>query len=72
MKPSTTPAVLHLHMFDYLAYVKELNVVSKLSYRSTLGVFIGYAEGVKAYRIFNPVTRHVRTAWDVIFNEGRG
>jgi hypothetical protein len=35
-------------------------------------VFISYAEGVKAYRILDPVTRHVHTAWDVIFDEGCG
>jgi hypothetical protein len=35
-------------------------------------VFIGYAEGVKAYHILDPVTQHVRTARDVIFDEGHG
>jgi hypothetical protein len=35
-------------------------------------VFINYAEGSKAYRILDPVTQHVRTARDVVFNEGRG
>jgi hypothetical protein len=34
-------------------------------------MFIGYAEGVKAYCILNPMTWHVRTVWDVIFDEGR-
>jgi hypothetical protein len=37
-----------------------------------MDIFIGYAEGVKAYRILDLVTRRVRTVWDVIFNEGRG
>jgi hypothetical protein len=67
-----TPAVGHLHTFGRLAYVKELNAVSKLSDRSTSGVFIGYAEGVKAYRILDPVTQRVHTARDVIFDKGRG
>jgi hypothetical protein len=52
-----TPMIGHLHMFSYLAYVKELNAVGKLSDRSTPGMFISYAEGVKAYRILNPMTR---------------
>ena len=39
--------------------------------RSTPGVFIGYAEGSKAYRILHPGTQRVRTARDV-FDEGRG
>jgi hypothetical protein len=66
-----TPAVGHLRTFVCLAYVKGLNAVIKLSDESTSGVFIGYAEGVKAYHILNPVTLCVRTAWDVIFDEGR-
>jgi hypothetical protein len=33
-------------------------------------VFISYVEGVKAYRILDPVTRHVRMTQDVIFDEG--
>jgi hypothetical protein len=35
-------------------------------------VFIGYAESSKAYRILNPGTQRVRTAHDVVFDEGRG
>jgi hypothetical protein len=66
-----TPVVGHLRTFGCLVYVKELNTVSKLSDRSMLGVFIGYAEGVKVYRILDPVTRRVRTVGDVIFDEGR-
>jgi hypothetical protein len=58
-------------MFGCLAYVKELNAVSKLSDRSTLGVFISYAEGIKAYRILDLVTRRVHTARDAIFDQGR-
>jgi hypothetical protein len=29
-------------------------------------------KGIKAYRILDPVTQHVHTARDVIFDEGRG
>jgi hypothetical protein len=35
-------------------------------------VFIGYAEGSKAYHILDPGTLRVRTAHDVVFDEGRG
>jgi hypothetical protein len=35
-------------------------------------VFIGYAEGSKAYRILDPGTQRVRTTRDVVFDEGRG
>jgi hypothetical protein len=35
-------------------------------------VFIGYAEGSKAYRILDPGTQCVCTTRDVVFDEGRG
>ncbi|WVZ93487.1 LOW QUALITY PROTEIN: hypothetical protein U9M48_039462 [Paspalum notatum var. saurae] len=66
------PAVSHLRVFGCLAFVKELGHIGKLDDRSTPGVFIGYAEGSKAYRILDPGTRRVRTARDVVFDEGRG
>ena len=64
--------VSHLRVFGCLAFAKELNHVGKLDDRSTPGVFIGYAEGVKVYHILDPVTQHVRISRDVVFNEGRG
>jgi hypothetical protein len=39
---------------------------------STPGVFIGYTEGSKAYRILDPGTQRVCTTRDVVFDEGRG
>uniref|UniRef100_A0ACD5ZKI0 Uncharacterized protein n=1 Tax=Avena sativa TaxID=4498 RepID=A0ACD5ZKI0_AVESA len=66
------PAVSHLQVFGCLAFAKELGHIGKLDDRSTPGVFIGYAEGSKAYRILDPKTQRVRTARDVVFNEGRG
>ena len=59
-----------MRVFGYLAFAKELGHISKLD-RSTPGVFIGYAEGSKAYRILDPMTQRVRTARDVVFDEGR-
>ncbi|WVZ62289.1 hypothetical protein U9M48_012053 [Paspalum notatum var. saurae] len=66
------PAVSHLRVFGCLAFVKELGHIGKLDDRSTPGVFIGYAEGSKAYRILDLGTQRVRTARDVVFDEGRG
>ena len=66
------PAVSHLRVFGCLVFAKELGHISKLDDRSTPGVFIGYAEGSKAYHILDPKTQRVRTAHDVVFNEGRG
>src|SRR3954469_16813332 len=66
------PTVSHFRVFGCLAFAKELGHIGKLDDRSTPGVFIGYAEGSKAYRILDPKTQRVRTARDVVFNEGRG
>ncbi|KAK3124877.1 hypothetical protein QOZ80_7BG0595270 [Eleusine coracana subsp. coracana] len=66
------PTVSHLRTFGCLAFAKELGHIGKLDDRSTPGVFIGYAEGLKVYRILDPKTQHVRTARDVVFDEGRG
>jgi hypothetical protein len=66
------PAVSHLWVFGCLAFGKELDHIGKLNDRSTLGVFIGYAEGSKAYRILDPRTQRVCTTRDVVFDEGRG
>jgi hypothetical protein len=65
-------AVSHLWVFGCLAFGKELGHIGKLDARSTPGVFIGYAEGSKAYRILDPGTQRVRTTRDVVFDEGRG
>jgi transposase InsO family protein len=66
------PAVSHLRVFGCLAFTKELGHIGKLDDRSTPGVFIGCAEGSKAYHILDPGTLRVRTARDVVFDEGRG
>jgi hypothetical protein len=66
------PAVSHLRVFGCLAFTKELGHIDKLDNRSTPWVFIGYAEGSKAYRILDPGTLRVHTARDVAFDEGRG
>jgi hypothetical protein len=66
------PAVSHLQVFGYLAFGKELDHIGKLDDRSTPAVFIGYAEGSKAYRILDPGTQRVRTTRNVVFDEGRG
>jgi hypothetical protein len=64
--------VSRLWVFGCLMFGKELSHIDKLNDRSTPGVFIGYAEGSKAYRIIDPGTQRVRTTHDVVFDEGRG
>jgi hypothetical protein len=64
--------VSHLRVFDCLTFAKELGHIGKLNDKSTQRVFIGYAEGSKAYRILDPRTQRVRMTRDIAFNEGRG
>jgi hypothetical protein len=64
------PAVSHLQVFCCLAFGKELGHISKLDDRSTTAVFIGYAEGSKAYHILDPGTQRVCTMHDIVFDEG--
>jgi hypothetical protein len=64
------PAVSHLQVFGCLAFGKELGHIGKLDDRSTLGVFIGYTESSKAYRILDPGTQRVRMTCDVVFDKG--
>jgi hypothetical protein len=46
--------------------------VRKLDDRSRPGVFIGYADGTKAYRIYDQVSWRVLVSRDVVFDETRG
>ena len=59
----------HLSTFGYVAYTKDL---SQLDDRSCPGIFIGYADGAKAYRVLDPETQRVRVSRDVVFDESRG
>jgi transposase InsO family protein len=64
------PSVLNLWVFGCLAFDKELGHIGKLDDRSTSEVFIGYAEGSKAYHILDPGTQRVRMIHDIVFDEG--
>jgi hypothetical protein len=64
--------VSHLKIFGYVAYTRRLTQLHKLDDRDEAGVFIGYAEGAKAYCIYDPVSQRVRVSHDVVFDEGCG
>jgi hypothetical protein len=66
------PTVSHLKIFGCVAYTRRLTQLRKLDDRGEAGVFIGYAEGAKAYRIYDPMSQRVRVSRDVVFDEGRG
>ena len=66
------PSVSHLKVFGCVAYVKDLGQLRKLDDRGKPDIFIGYAEGAKAYRILDLATQRVKVSRDVVFDEGRG
>lgn len=67
------PAVSYLRTFGCLAYVKDVRPhLPKLSDCSKPMVLIGYADGAKAYKVFDPVSGRVQVSRDVIFDEGAG
>ena len=66
------PEVGYLRTFGCVAFTKNLSQLKKLDDRSIPGILIGYADGAKAYRIFDPATQRVRVSRDVVFDESRG
>jgi hypothetical protein len=64
------PAVHHLRTFGCVGHVKDTRPhLKKLDDRSTPMVFLGYADGSKAYRLFDPVGGRVHVSRDVVFDE---
>jgi hypothetical protein len=67
-----TPAVGHLRTFGCVAHMKRTGPgITKLSDRSMHVVFIGYEEGRKAYRVFDPVSKKLHITRDAVFEERR-
>lgn len=65
-------SVHHFRTFGCIAHVKRLGPgIDKLADRSTPMVMIGYEEGAKAYRVYDPVTKKLQVTRDVAFEEGR-
>jgi hypothetical protein len=64
------PSVAHLRVFGCTAYAhvpKERR--TKLDSKTTKCIFLGYYEGSKAYRLYDPETKKVVKSRDVIFVE---
>jgi len=65
------PEVGYLRTFGCVAFTKDLSQLKKLNDRSILGILIGYADGAKAYRIFDPATACARLARCCLRRESR-
>jgi hypothetical protein len=64
------PDVRFLRVFGCLGHVKVTGAhQQKLNDRSAPMVFIGYAEGSKAYKMYDPSLKRVHVSRDVIFDE---
>jgi hypothetical protein len=62
--------VHHLRTFGCVGHVKDTRPhLKKLDDRSTPMVFLGYADGSKAYRLFDSVGGCVHVSRDVVFDE---
>ena len=64
------PNVSFLRTFGCIGHVRKMKPnLTKLEDRSTPMVFLGYAEGTKAYRLYDPRGDKVTVSRDVVFNE---
>ena len=59
----------HLRSFGCIAYVHQ--VKEKINPRATRGIFLGYAQGTKGYRVWLLEEEKVVISKDVVFNEER-
>ena len=58
----------HLCTFKCVAHMKKLGPgLHKLADRSIAGIFIGYEEAEKAYRVFDPIGQCLYMTRDVAF-----
>ena len=59
-----------LQTFGYIGHVRKTTLVlTKLEDRTTPMVFLGYAGGTKAYRLYDPRGGKVVVSHDVMFDD---
>ena len=66
------PSIAHLIVFGCDAFMhvpKEKR--SKLDNKAEKCIFVGYKDGIKGYKLWNPVTRKNVYSQDVIFREAK-
>ena len=67
------PNVSYLRTFGCIGHVKTVKPgLGKLEDRSTKMVFLGYEDGTKAYRLYDPARGKVVVSRDVVFDEAAG
>ena len=64
------PSVSFLRTFGCIGHVRKTKPnLTKLEDSSTPMVFLGYAKGTKAYRLYDPSEDKVLVSRDVVFDE---
>ena len=64
------PSMSFLRTFGCVGHIRKMKpILTKLEDRSTPMVFLGYAEGTKAYRLYDPRGDKVLVSRDVVFDE---
>ena len=64
------PNVSFLQTFGCIGHVRKTKPnLTKLEDRSTPMVFLGYAEGTKAYQLYDPCRDKILVSRDVMFDE---
>ena len=64
------PSLTHLKVFGCDAYVHvPKENMSKLDKKAEKCIFIGYKDGLKGYKLWNPETKKVVYSRDVVFRE---
>ena len=63
------PSMAFMRTFGCVGHVNTKPGLTKLEDRSTKMVFLGYEEGSKAYRLYDPVAGRVTVSRDIIFDE---
>jgi hypothetical protein len=67
---SKKPSLVHLRVFGCDTYVHVLKEKrSKMDNKTKKCIFIGYKDGVKGYKLWNPVIKKTVYSHDVIFKE---
>jgi hypothetical protein len=62
--------VHHLRTFGCIMYVRNMTQhLKKLEDHGSKMIFVGYESGSKAYRAYDPITKHVQVTREVVFDE---
>ncbi|KAL1190680.1 Retrovirus-related Pol polyprotein from transposon TNT 1-94 [Cardamine amara subsp. amara] len=67
------PSVEHFRVWGSLVHVHiSYEKRGKFDDKNTVGIFVGFSEESKGYRIYNPNTKKIMISKDVVFEETKG